>query len=187
VFGAAAALYALGGGALRAVPPLSVGLAAMVIISLVLHGVLNGEELGWRGVALPRLLQRANALTASLILGVVWALFHLPLFFTRGGGVGGNQADESMLAFGLQVLASSILVTWLCNNTRGSLLMAYLLHAAVNTWPDLFHAAGAGGDLAWYQAGLFALAAVIVVVVYGPARLSRQPAAASAPAAAADH
>jgi membrane protease YdiL (CAAX protease family) len=77
-------VYAL----LSGTPPVVPGISAQMLITaplLFLVGALvNGEEIGWRGFALPRLLARHNALTASLILGSLWALFHLPLFFTRG-------------------------------------------------------------------------------------------------------
>jgi membrane protease YdiL (CAAX protease family) len=175
IFFAASRLYLAAGGALRAVPAGSVlELGLLWLVSFVLHGLLNGEELGWRGVALPALLAKYNALGASLILGVIWALFHLPLFFTPGGGVGGNQANTPMLAFLVIAVSSSILVTWLYNNTQGSVLFAYIFHAAVNTWPDLFHSAAADGVMDWFAAGLFALAAVSVVFLFGAAHLRRE-------------
>lgn len=176
VFFTAALIYSALGGALRATQPVSaVELGLMLLVSFVIHGLLNGEELGWRGVALPRLLARYEALTASLILGAVWTVFHLPLFFIPGGSVGGNQANTPLLAFLVQTLSAAVLVTWLYNNTRGSVLFAYLFHAAVNTWPDLFHSVAADGMMDWLTGGLFALAAVIVILVFGPARLSRKP------------
>jgi membrane protease YdiL (CAAX protease family) len=173
LFYSAAQIYRLLGGTLRAGPPLTWEIIPLVSVSLMAHALLNGEEIGWRGFALPRLLSNQSALSASLILGIPWFLFHLPLFFTAGGGVGGNQANESMLAFFVQTLAASVLVTWIYNNTQGSVLLAILFHGAVNTWPDLF--GGAAGSLAWVQAILFCLAAVSVVVVFGPAHLSRKP------------
>jgi membrane protease YdiL (CAAX protease family) len=173
LFFLAAQLYALLGGTLRAEPPVSLGLIPLVMVSILAHGFLSGEELGWRGFALPRMQAGRGALSASLLLGVPWFLFHLPLFITMGGGVGGNQANESVLAFLLQALAASVLVTWLYNNAQGSVLLAILFHGAVNTWPDLF--GGTSGPLAWLQAGVFCVAAVAVVVVFGAAHLSRKP------------
>src|SRR5215207_2637980 len=89
------------------------------------------RKTSWRGFALPRLLDRHSALTASLILGSLWALFHLPLFFTRGD----SFASTPPLSFLVRMIGAAILFTWLFNNTGGSLLLAYLMHAASNFWP----------------------------------------------------
>ncbi len=86
----------------------------------LVNGLVNGEEIGWRGFALPRLQSRFPALTASLVLGGLWALFHLPLFFSRGGGAGGDMSSTPIAAFLLIVLAGSVLVTCVYNHTRGS-------------------------------------------------------------------
>jgi membrane protease YdiL (CAAX protease family) len=136
-------------------------------------GLINGEEFGWRGFALPRLQAKYSALASSLILGCVWVLFHLPLFFTRGGGVGGNMSSTPFLAFALYILSGTVLVTWIYNNTRGSMLFAYLMHAAFNTWSGVFASASPDGLIFWIQGIILSVAAVIVVVVYGPAQLSR--------------
>lgn len=87
-----------------------------------------GEELGWRGSALPRLLSRHNALAASLILGVLWVLWHLPLVWTEGYPLY-QQPAWLLLA---DALAKSVIFTWVFLNTRGSVLLAVLLHASTN-------------------------------------------------------
>jgi membrane protease YdiL (CAAX protease family) len=165
------------GGTARPLPPGGfLALAMNVLVMFIVSGLVNGEEFGWRGFALPRLQAKYNALTSSLILGAVWTLFHLPLFFTRGGGAGGNMSNTPMLAFLFFVLAGSVLVTWLYNNTRGSVLFAYLFHAASNTWPGIFASTTPGGLIFWMHAAVLGVAAVIVIIVYGPSRLSRLPA-----------
>ena len=95
----------------------------------LLFGILtNGEEIGWRGYALPRLQARYGALAASLIIGVVWAVWHLPKFWTAG-----SAQTYPFWMFVLAMLPEAILYTWVFNNTRGSLLLVTVLHAAVNT------------------------------------------------------
>jgi membrane protease YdiL (CAAX protease family) len=133
--------------------------------------MVNGEEIGWRGFALPRLQSRQSALASSLVLGAVWALFHLPIFFAHGDSVLGSQNSMNPLAFLIDVLAGAILMTWLFNNTHGSLLIAYLYHAAVNTWTsEVFRISSVDSAL------VMLVVAVSVVAIFGPVRLTRKPA-----------
>lgn len=99
----------------------------LLVFTLLLGG--GQEELGWRGFALPRLQAERSALTASLGLGVVWALWHLPLFLV---GAPRNQTG-SFLLYAVLIVAVSILLTWCYNGTGGSVLLAMLFHAAVNS------------------------------------------------------
>ena len=109
--------------------PLPVPLLALFFVLLALTDGL-GEEPGWRGYALPRLLAGHGALAASLLLGVVWAAWHLPLFWTAGAPLEGR----SILLQFLALPALSILYTWVYRHTQGSLLLAVLFHAASNLW-----------------------------------------------------
>ena len=135
--------------------------------------LINGEEIGWRGFALPRLQARFNALTASLILGVIWAGFHLPLFWT----VGSTQAGQPIFGFFISIVASSIIVTWLYNNTN-SLLLVVLFHASVNTWSQIIpgiDTAHAGiGPIYWLTTGLLCATAVLITLFFGPETLTRR-------------
>ncbi len=140
--------------------------AMFLAISLV-----NGEELAWRGFALPRLQSKFNALISSVILGVMWGLFHLPLFFTLTGS---SQAGASFLGFLLSTISLTVIFTWMYNHTRGSVLLAYLLHGATNTWTRIFaidHNENplVGGAVT----GLTVLVAVIVILFMGAENLSR--------------
>jgi uncharacterized protein len=149
----------------------SVDLWLALSLFFLLGVFTNGEEIGWRGYALPTLQARHSALVASVIVGVVWAVWHVPKFLTEG-----SAQDFPFPIFLLDTLAKAILFTWVYNSTRGSLLMVTLLHAALNTSAVflLIHPA-ASGD-AWLQLiaiGLRCLAALTVIVVTGPARLSR--------------
>ena len=78
------------------------------------------EELGWRGYALPHLQAGRSPLAASLILGVLWAAWHLPMFLT-----GLIHWPDALL-----VIALSVVFSWLFNHTHGSVLLAFLFHAA---------------------------------------------------------
>ena len=87
------------------------------------------EEPGWRGFALPRLQANYSALTASLIIGGVWAVWHLPLFLMDAPR---NQSGNFLL-YALLVMGFSIILTWCYNSTGGSVLLAMILHAGMNT------------------------------------------------------
>ena len=135
-----------------------------------------GEELGWRGFALPRLQARQSALVASLILGVIWGLWHAPKFFLTG-----QLASELLffLVFLVSILAQTILMTWVYNNTGGSLLLATLFHFSSDAFLTFFLPALVPPSevplifaiMTLLQVGV----AILVVVNYGPAHLSRQP------------
>lgn len=94
-------------------------------LPLLILGPLS-EEIGWRGYALGRLQTRWNALTSSLIVGLIWALWHLPLFMM----VGTSQYESGVpfIGFLIKLIACSVLYTWLYNNTKQSLWSAILLH-----------------------------------------------------------
>jgi len=87
-----------------------------------------GEELGWRGFALPRLQEQYGPLRGSLLLGLLWGLWHLPLFLTTW-----EKPYESLLGlllFLVQTISFTVVLTWLFNHTRGSILLAMLCHSA---------------------------------------------------------
>lgn len=153
-------------------PPFSspLELVSQIAILFLIIGIVNGEELGWRGFALPRLQAKYDALTSSLILGVIWSVFHLPLFFTLTGS---SQSDWSFTNFLISTIAMTTLYTWMYNNTRGSVLLAYLFHAAANTWSQVFSIDHANQSLNWIITGVLVLSAVIVVAVTGTEHLSR--------------
>ncbi len=95
---------------------------------LVLGGPLN-EELGWRGFMLPQILKRVSSLHAALIVGIIWAVWHLPLFWISGASQEGIPAGWVLL----QIIALSFIFTWLHNRTGGSLIIPLFFHAALNT------------------------------------------------------
>ena len=151
--------------------PAQLYLVIPVFLYVLFTSVL-GEEIGWRGYALPRLQARHSALHASLILGLVWGAWHLPLFWMAGN----FHQQIPISLFLLQTTGFSILYTWMYNHTRGSLLLAHLFHAASNTTIGVLPVLpmDTGGSLRplWLVVGLLWSVALIVVARYGPKRLS---------------
>jgi membrane protease YdiL (CAAX protease family) len=96
----------------------------------ILVVVALGEEPGFRGFALPRLLEGRSALSASLILGVLHTIWHLPLFIT---------GEDAAIPTTIIIISGAVLNTWLFNNTNGSVFIAMFLHASVNLWVDVFN------------------------------------------------
>ena len=92
-----------------------------------------GEELGWRGYALPRLAVRFGLARASLLLGLVWALWHLPLFFVRGTDTFG----QSFVMYAVQVTAISVAIAMLYARSGGGIFLPMVFHAAVNNTKDI--------------------------------------------------
>lgn len=90
--------------------------------------VQAGEELGWRGYALPRLSARFGMGPASVLLGLVWAVWHLPLFYIPNT----DTTGQPFLPYAVAVTALSVAMAWLWGHTRGSLLLVMLMHAAIN-------------------------------------------------------
>lgn len=95
--------------------------------------VQAGEEIGWRGFVLPRLTEKLGLSLATLILGLIWAAWHLPLFFVPGASTYG----QSFLLYTLQVTALSVALGWLYWRSGGSLLLTMLMHAAVNNTKNI--------------------------------------------------
>lgn len=127
-----------------------------------------GEEMGWRGFALPRLQTQHSALSASVILGVVWGLWHLPAFFYRDTYVAMGLL-VGLPVFLVSATAASIVFTWLYNGTGGSLLMVILFHGLF----DFFSVSAAAGDVgAIVMSVPIVFWAVRTVQVYGPANLA---------------
>jgi membrane protease YdiL (CAAX protease family) len=97
-----------------------------------------GEEFGWRGYALPRLQSKYNPLVASLVIGLIWGIWHLPSFFAPQGVIGAIAAEIGMvflLPYVLGTIANTILMTWLYNKSKASALIAGIVwHAAINFW-----------------------------------------------------
>lgn len=134
--GVAVAHLALGGTLLPSPADGQLLLVPAVFVGVFFFGGPLGEEFGWRGYALPALQKRHGWRVASLMIGAVWGVWHLPLFFLEGS----TQSQTPMLVFMLMIGALSVLFAWLFNHTGPSLLSALLLHTAFNAWAFLIPA-----------------------------------------------
>lgn len=170
---AGGALVRLGGGSpglLAESAPASLSALVSFLGITLLFGPLP-EELGWRGYLLDPVLDRIGALGASLAVGGVWAVWHLPLFFLDGtyqAGLGVGTA--AFWLFGYFIVAYSVLYTWVHVHTGRSILAAVLFHFAINASGELL-ASSLAVDLA--AAGLLLLVVAVVVAVSGPRGLRR--------------
>lgn len=135
---------------------------------LVSTWVQAGEEVGWRGYALPRLATHVGLGGASVLLGVIWAVWHLPLFFVPGSGSDG----QSFPIYLLHVTALSVAMAWLYWKTDGSLLLVMLMHASVNNTSGIVPAAVPhavspmsfeGSLVAWATVGVSAAIAALLL------------------------
>jgi uncharacterized protein len=113
------------------IPGLRPGETFSTLMGAVLFNFFSGplaEEAGWRGFALPRLQEKYNALVASLILGVIWTCWHIPFFFTTGA----TQMSIPFPIYLMLVATVTFYLTWLYNNTKGSLVITVLAHFTYN-------------------------------------------------------
>jgi hypothetical protein len=146
-----------------------------IIILTIFAGM--GEEFGWRGFAMPRLQARHNALVSSIIIGVLWGIWHIPLFLAKGTDQYNWRLDAGLippvLLYTVFVTAWSIQYTWVFNNTKGSVLLAAVLHGAVNAWNgyiDVYR--GNFGGIVTYTV-VSVIVSLIIVLMAGPTNLSR--------------
>ena len=144
-------------GEIHFLPPMGIG--ALLLWTLT-FGI--GEEIGWRGFALPRLQKDRNALYATIILAFCWALWHLPQFF---------YLFDTSIAIGwvIGLFAGAIVFTWLFNSAEGSILIVAIWHGCFN----FISASDAGnGLLAAVVSTIVMIWAIVVVFVYKPKTLS---------------
>jgi membrane protease YdiL (CAAX protease family) len=137
---------------------------------MVLGGPLF-EEIGWRGFALVRMQALHGPLLASVILGVLWALWHLPEFLvpfwaasSGGGGILG------IILFIITAITFTIVITWVFNNTRASVLLAILVHTSIDAFTvplgEIFPARAVSSAVP-FIIGFGAVGVVLIVVTRG--------------------
>jgi membrane protease YdiL (CAAX protease family) len=141
--------------------------AANLVLILLLGGPL-GEEFGWRGYAWPAMRARHSWRTSSLIIGVVWGLWHLPLFFIAGT----LQSRLPVLPFLASTIALSVVFGWLSERSRGSVLPALTLHTAVNWWAWVIPGLLVSGNQRQMALTLGMLTLVAIGLLGWPARCS---------------
>jgi membrane protease YdiL (CAAX protease family) len=146
--------------------PSAAGLAIRFVFIFLWIGL--GEEPGWRGFALPRLLAGRTALAAALTLGLIHMVWHLPLL--------GVEYDHSnVLPWAISVLCVSIVMAWVFLHTRGSVLMPMLMHASNNTAAVVWRMfEGADQTRLWWLWCALWVATALAVVLASGAGLSRK-------------
>ena len=146
-------------------PALSV--PAYCVANVVFYGF--GEEVGWRGFALPRMQARLTALTSALLVSCMWAVWHLPLFAFSAGmssmGFGGAAGWFFSLVTG------SVLMTWLFNRSRGSVLAVALFHGVL----DILMTSPVEGALPFVMGTVITVWGISLPVLLGRVNLSRLP------------
>lgn len=130
------------------------------------------EELGWRGYALDRLQLRWSALGASVILGVVWAVWHLPLFFIEGSyqhdTVGFGTLEFWLFMVG--IVPVSVAFTWVYNNTERSILAVILMHGWTNFTLQSIELTGRSEV---FHIGLWVVVVALLTAIWGAGTLTR--------------
>ncbi|WP_410766603.1 CPBP family intramembrane glutamic endopeptidase [Haloferax sp. DFSO60] len=156
---------------------------------ILFEAIVGGgkEELGWRGFALPKLQARYGAVQSGLLIGVLWALWHLPMFFTASAPHGTWPLGQQVL-WGVSIVGFSLVLTWLYNET-GSAWIAMLGHGAMNLLSGLIPIDATVVGTPIYDEvrvaaiGAFAaavwLVALVLIATQGPDHLARHPAETS--------
>ena len=167
-------LYVIFGGEAPGIDP---NLTVQIFVFLVIFGMFSGplsEETGWRGFALPRLESKYSALVSSLILGILWTFWHLPLYFIPGS----SQSGIPFPIYMILVVSITIIMTWAYNNTNGSLIITVLIHFCFNFGSTLVVS-----TLGLMPMMIFFIVGGVLIIVYlavviahgGSEKLSRRP------------
>ncbi len=131
------------------------------LYAFIANGML--EEFGWRGYVLPRFQVKWNALTSGILLGAIWAAWHWGQWFVPGS----NLYERNFWLWNLGMILLSIIMTWIFNNTKGSILAVALFHATINTGIFAFL-------LDWRYYVIELLAVIFIVIIFGWKNLARQ-------------
>ena len=147
------------------VPTQPVNLSPYVVLRFTVNFFATTcEEIGWRGFALPRLQKRHSAFIATLIVGILWGFWHLPLVFL----VGNPMAEFPVLWFFI-IVTNAVIYTWIYNSTKGSILLVALFHGALNIWGAFIPGVSPIADVL-LNCGVV----IVLITVLGKANLSRR-------------
>ncbi|MHA1390508.1 MAG: CPBP family glutamic-type intramembrane protease [Candidatus Thorarchaeota archaeon] len=130
------------------------GFVSFVVLLFVFNGI--GEEMGWRGFLLPQLQSRFGSLAASILVGVIWALWHIPLFFIQGSVQYGN----SVIDFIILLVSWTIIMAMLCGRANGNVIPAIILHETQNLIAFNIIAPSGSGV---YELPLYLLIALMII------------------------
>jgi membrane protease YdiL (CAAX protease family) len=137
----------------------------VLIVPLIVVVPAFAEEIAWRGYALPRTLTAISPLRAAIVLGIPWALIHVPLFLP-----GQMNSGSSIVSMAAQIVSYSVILTWVYVGTGGSVLMTGLVHALANGLVPLMN--GFDPFLTWDIRGIvFPVVAILIVALGGFRRL----------------
>jgi uncharacterized protein len=126
-----------------------------------------GEEVGWRGFALPHFQNKMNALLASIVLTLFWALWHLPMFFYKEGFT--TMGSTEIFGWIFSLLTGSVLLTWLYNSSKGSILMCAVFHTTIDI---AFTADFADKNIASYLGVLITVWGILTIIIFKPKKLA---------------
>jgi len=146
----------------------AIGVFSTQLVVVVLLGGGLGEELGWRGFMLPKLLENHTPLVASLLIAIAWFAWHVPAYVLFNKG-----ADDPLLPFAVFLVPFSVLQTWLSLRSNLSLILPILLHGSVNAsyyalqelTAGVTEAPGFQPTFDWWLAGIWCVLAVVLVAV----------------------
>jgi len=136
-----------------------------------------GEEIGWRGYALPLMSKKFGLALASILLGIIWAIWHLPLFYIAAA----DTFNQSFPLYLLQVTGLSVIMAWLFWKVNGNLLPLMIFHAAINNTKDIvpsaWKASASPFTLNASPIGWISVVLIWVVAVYAIYAMIRKPTA----------
>ena len=140
-------------------------LLTFFIYNLIFFGF--GEEVGWRGFALQRFQDKFNALTSRILLTVFWAIWHWPLFFSRPGYILMNFSG--ILGWTFSLFTGSVLLTWLYNSSRASILLCAIFHSTIDI---AFTADFADKNIVNYMGFLITVWGILTIIIFKPKNLA---------------